>query len=116
MPVVSHEGNAYTLHDTVEDKQVVRHVTELKPFLFDPARVDPRDVARIDRREFLIETIVGHRGDVRYKSTLEFEVKWTGYSDDYNLWVAWKQLLHTAQLREYLTRVGLIKLLPKALR
>jgi hypothetical protein len=24
--------------------------------------------------------------------------------------------LHTAQLREYLTRVGLIKLLPKALR
>ncbi len=116
MPVVSHEGNAYTLHDTVEDKQVVRHVTELKPFLFDPARVDPRDVARIDRREFLIETIVGHRGDVRYKSTLEFEVKWAGYSDDYNLWVAWKQLLHTAQLREYLTRVGLIKLLPKALR
>jgi len=29
MRVVSHEGNAYTLHDTVEDKHVNRHVMEL---------------------------------------------------------------------------------------
>jgi transposase InsO family protein len=116
MLVVSHEGNAYTLHDTVEDKQVARHVTELKPFLFNPTRVDPREVARIDRREFLIETIIGHRGDIRRKSDLEFEVKWTGYSADYNLWLPWNQLMHTAQLREYLARVGLLNLLPKSSR
>jgi hypothetical protein len=58
MLVVSHEGNVYTLHDdTVEDKQVVRHMTELVVF---PVRMDPRDNTRIDRREILTEA-VGHR-------------------------------------------------------
>jgi hypothetical protein len=36
--------------------------------MFNPTRVDPREVARIDRREFLIETIIGHRGDIPPKS------------------------------------------------
>ena len=42
MLVISHEGNTYTLHDTVEDRQVVHHMAEL---VF-PTRMDPHDVVR----------------------------------------------------------------------
>jgi hypothetical protein len=114
--VVSHEGNAYTLHDTVQDRDIVRHVTELKLFRFDPARTNPESVALIDRREFRIETILDHRGDLKYKTSLEFLVRWTGYSADYDLWLPWKEVMYTAQMRTYLESKGLLRLLPKSSR
>jgi len=116
MKVVSHEGNAYTLHDTVEDKHVARHVTELKPFLYDPAHTSPEEVARIDRREFLIERFVAHRGDESRKGTLEFCTRWAGYPEEYDLWLPWSSVLHTEQLRRYLADKGLSRLLPRSLR
>lgn len=116
MRVVSHEGNAYTLHDTVEDKHVNRHVMELKPFLFDPLYTKPEEVARIDRREFLIERIVERRGDVSRKGSLWFRVRWAGYSEAYDLWLPWRSVLHTAQLRQYLDEQGLLRLLPRSAR
>jgi hypothetical protein len=92
-------------------------VTELKHFRFDPAHTDPRTIAQIDKREFVIERIVAHRGDLRRKGTLEFCVRWEGYSEQYDLWLPWKELMHTEQLRTYLLQSDELKrLLPKSLR
>ena len=36
--------------------------TDMKPFVFDSALVDPLDIARRDQMEFFIEKISDHRG------------------------------------------------------
>jgi hypothetical protein len=116
MRVVSSQGNAYTLLDTVQDKAVDRHLSELKIFLYDPEHTDPAQVVQIDRREFAIEAIVDHRGNPRQKSSLEFLVRWVGYSEEYDLWLPWKEVMYTAQIRVYLEEQGLLRLLPKSVR
>lgn len=105
--VLSSTGNNYNLYDSTQDREIQRHVTDLKRFRFDPRITDPVKVAQIDRREFVIESINDHRGDTKKKSTLEFLV------EDYNLWLPWKELMNTVQLRTYLAQKNLLKLLPK---
>lgn len=114
--VASSDGNTYHLYDTVQDRTIERHVTDLKRFLFDPLVTNPSTVAQIDKREFTIDRILDHRGDVKRKSTLEFLVRWEGYSEEWDLWCPWKEVLPTTQLRLYLETKNLLKLLPKTRR
>lgn len=64
--VISNVDNRYTLHDTTADKQFERHVTDLKLYRHDQNGPDPRIVAQIDKREFLNDQIVDHKGNTKY--------------------------------------------------
>jgi hypothetical protein len=61
------------------------HVTDLKPFIFDPLKIDLLDIARRDCLEFFIEEIIAISGNIKKLSTLDFHVKWLGYDDTFNV-------------------------------
>ena len=65
MRVVCHNFAEYTLLDLVTHKEKLYHMTQLKPFHFDPTHVDPTDIARRDYLEFFIEDI---RHERKHKS------------------------------------------------
>ena len=88
----------------------------MKPFLFDPLRVEPLDADRHDYTEFYIENILEHRGDLQRKTSLEFLVKWLGYADEHNSWTSYANLRDTGKLHEYLTSNNLQRLTPKCLQ
>jgi hypothetical protein len=46
--VVKGDNSRYTLYDLVSQKTSVYHVSDMKPFLYDPAITNPVDVARRD--------------------------------------------------------------------
>lgn len=46
------------------------------PFLFNPLRADPFDVARHDYMEFFIVSILELRSDLQIKTSVVFLVKW----------------------------------------
>ena len=48
-------NSRYTLLDLITGKEKDYHVSDMKPFVFDSAIVDPVDVARRDYIEFFIE-------------------------------------------------------------
>jgi transposase InsO family protein len=106
------DANTYILKDVVQDKTIKRHVTNLRPFYFDIQYTNPRDVATIDKCEFVVEKILDHKGDFKAKSTLEFLVKWKGYADEDNSWETWKELMHVTALHEYLRSKNLAKYIP----
>ena len=62
MRVISHNFAEYTLLDLVTHKEKLYHMTQLKPFHFDPTHVDPTDTARRDYLEFFVEDILDMKG------------------------------------------------------
>ena len=53
--VLSNKKGEYTLLNLITQKDVRYHMSQLKPFLFDPLHTDPSDVARRDYLEFFID-------------------------------------------------------------
>ena len=112
--VRSVEGSAYTLTDLVSHKDLNPvHVSRLREFKFDSEHTDPSKVAQTDNLEFEVERILEHSGDVNKRSTLDFLVRWTGYSEEHDLWLPYSELRNNAVLHSYLTEKGLVKLIPK---
>jgi hypothetical protein len=93
----------------ITGKQKPYHVSDLKPYVFDPLNTDPLDIARKDYLEFFIEKILAMSGDIKKVSTLDFHVKWLGYDDAFNLWLPWRDLRKTEILHSYLRRNNLGK-------
>ncbi len=65
----------------ITHKEKIFHISDLKHFLYDPAVSNPLDNARRDNMVFLVESILDHRGDIKRKTDLKFEVSWLGYGD-----------------------------------
>jgi hypothetical protein len=79
------------------------HITDLRPYFFDPDVIDPVIIAQYDRQEFVVERVLDHRGDKRKRSNLEFLIKWKGYDDEnQNSWEPWSGVRNTEKLHEYL--------------
>ena len=49
------------LLDIITGKEKIFHVSDMKPFVFDPAVVDPLDIARRDHMKYFINKILDHR-------------------------------------------------------
>jgi hypothetical protein len=118
MRVVSYVGSDYVLLDLVENKEKSNiHVSRLKQFEYDIATVNPVDIAVTDAGEHHVEAIVSHVwGDPqkKRKSSLDFEVKWTGYDDPGdNDFLPWSSLRLLPVLHEYLRANGMGRLIPK---
>jgi hypothetical protein len=85
----------YLLLDLITGKQKPYHVSDLKPFVFDPLNTNPLNIARREYLEFFIEKILVILGEVKKVSVLDFHVKWLGYDDTFNLWLPRKDLHET---------------------
>ena len=56
MRVVKGLNSRYTFLDLITGKEKDYHVSDMKPFVFDSAIVDPLDIARRDQMEFFMHT------------------------------------------------------------
>ena len=86
MRVVNGLNSKYVLLDLLTGKEKVFHVSDMKPFVFDSAVVDPIDIARREHMEYFIDKILDRRGNIKKRSTLEFHVSWLGYTQESNTW------------------------------
>ena len=113
LQVVGNTGSEYSLLDLITHKVKPYHITDMKPFIFNPLTIDPVDIARKDYLEFFIEKILDVRGDRKKVSTLSFMVKWLGYDDTYNSWEPWKNVKDTDKVHEYLRANNMASYIPK---
>jgi hypothetical protein len=104
--VITHEGTTYTLRDLVTNQRVKKMVFHLRPYHYDPTRINPAEMALKDHvGEYEVESIISHTGKWTNKSSLRFVVKWVGYDepeDDQR----WGDLKHVEQLHDYMRRQG----------
>jgi hypothetical protein len=63
----------------VSGKRITTHIHNLRPFIYDPIRTDPLTVAPHNEQEFIVESILGHRGDRNRRSILQLKRQWSGF-------------------------------------
>ena len=115
--VVNTVGSKYTVQHLVTGKNQDFHVAQLKLFVYDPARVNPEEIAYRDDQSFTVENVLLHRGDTKKNSTLEFLIKWQGYDDSENTWEPWsKDIRENSKVHEYLILNGLKNVIPREFR
>ena len=116
MRVIKGLNSRHTLLDLITGKEKDYHVTDMKPFVFDSALVDPLDIARRDQMEFFIEKISDHRGKLSHRKSLQFFVSWMGYDQSYDSWEPYANLRDSDHLHSYLREKKLTQLIPSKFR
>jgi hypothetical protein len=116
--VISNIGNSYDVMDLTTFKQRTVHLKHLRPFYYDPSKVNPREVANSDRQLFDIYKIHKHKGDFsKGLSKVKFRVEWEGSPDPSTYtWEPWTHLRSTEAVHDYLRAKGLSRYIPKAYR
>ena len=74
MKVIKGSNSRYTLLDLKTGKEKDFHVSDMKPFVFDSAVVDPLDVARRDYMEYFVDKILQHRGNPKKSSSMDLRL------------------------------------------
>ena len=97
-------------------KEMDFHMSDMKPFVFDSAVVDPMDVARRDYMDYFVDKILQHRGNSKKSSSMKFEVSWLNYTPDRYTWETYKNLRQRGSLHVYLAENNLTKLIPPKFR
>jgi hypothetical protein len=113
--VTEQEGNVYTIRNLVTEDMKRVQVHLLKKYEYDPTTTNPLHMAMKEYPEYyVVEKILGHRGDFDHKETLTFEVKWVDYPKKWpTTKEPWHNVRYTEAMREYLTLIGEQKRIPK---
>ena len=110
--VVNAVGSRYTLLDLITNKHVDAHIRQLSPFKYDSFTMDPTRVAARDNEEYVVQEILEHKGNKKYKTSLEFKVRWTGYGPEHDTWEPWRNVRLVDKLHAYLYKHGMKSLIP----
>ena len=103
LKVIAKEGDTYTIRSLITKKDERIHVKELRQFIHnDDEKELYRTALRDHQDHFEIEAILAHRGDARYRTQLEFLVRWRGYDESEDLWLPYSELRDSAALHVYL--------------
>ena len=96
-------NQTYHLLDLLSGKETLAFVDRLKLYYEDP-NYSSAEVAAMDTDSYIVEAIVGHRGDHRKASTLKFKVKWLGYeyANDDTDWIPWSEARKNILIKDYL--------------
>jgi hypothetical protein len=91
------DGSRITIQNLVNTQLTVAHISQLRPFLYDPIYINPVDIARNTGEEFEVESIVQLRGkrgrkNQYLRTDLEVKVHWLGYSDRYDTWEPFSEM------------------------
>ena len=116
MRVIKGLNSRYILLDLITGKEKDYHVSDMKPFVFDSAIVDPLDIARRHQMEFFIEKIPDHRGKLSERKSRQFFVSWMGYDQSYDSWEPFANLRDSTHLHSYSREKNLTQLIPTKFR
>jgi transposase InsO family protein len=111
--VIAVNHDIYKIQDLLNSKIYETHISNLRPFNHDPEHHDPVIVAQHNSQEFVIDEILGHQGDPKRRSTLQFMVRWKGFGPEHDTMEPYSYLRDTEKLHNYLKANNMKTLIPR---
>jgi hypothetical protein len=108
--IIQTKNNVQCEH-IITGQEKIFHAERITPFV--GSVQDAKKAALLDRDEYIITSILAHRGTFQNKRQLQFLVRWDGYDESSDTWEPWHELMHTQPLHNYLHSIGQSKYIPK---
>ena len=102
--VIEQTGNNITCQHTQFDTQHVFHADRIMPYV--GTVQSAKHIGLLDREEYIVKSIVAHRGKWTHLISIELLVHWHGYTSDSDSWEPWTSLRLVKALHEYLQKIG----------
>jgi hypothetical protein len=110
----------YSVTSHVQNKINCVHLQRKTTHEFHSDRVTPflgsldhaRNIALLDREEFLVQEILTHRGQWRTKTSIELLVRWSGYDSTSDSWEPWHEMIKVQLVHDYLIKIGMASKIP----
>jgi Chromo (CHRromatin Organisation MOdifier) domain/Integrase zinc binding domain/Integrase core domain len=105
-PLVIHRrirDDIYEVMDLITEKIYQVHISRIKALNLSPNidRLELLRLAGIDHKEYVVESIINHRGNARDKRNLEFLVRWKGYEPNDDSWEPYDTVKDLMALDDY---------------
>jgi hypothetical protein len=110
----------YEVIEQIKNDITCKHVTSNVTYKLHASRVtlfvgsknDAQSTALLDREEFIVHSVVKHRGNPRKPSSLEFLIRWENYSPEYDTWEPWMEMKKISVVHEYLFNNNMVHIIP----
>jgi hypothetical protein len=105
-PMIIHKKvrkDIYEVLDLISNKISQVHLNRLHKLIVSQ-EATPEEMVRIagvDQNEFLVDSIISHRGNVKKKNHMEFLVRWTGLEPSEDTWEPYAGVKDVAALDVY---------------
>ena len=109
--VIQQTKNDISCKHVVTNVISVLHSSRVTPFI--GTDTDAHTSALLDRDEFIVDSIVTHRGNARKVSSLKFLVRWHNYSSAHDSWEPWAEMKKVAVVHDYLKRNNMSNIIPQ---
>jgi chromodomain-containing protein len=107
MLILEKNNNTYLCQDLLTHTSLEFDVSRLVLWNEKALPFSERERLRIeaalrDREEYVVETIMDHKGSPSKRSTMKFRVRWLGYGESDDSWLPWSEVKDLAALDAYL--------------
>ena len=82
--------NDITCKHVVTNIISVLHSNRVMPFI--GSDTDAQTSALLDRDDFIVDSVITHRGNAKKVSSLEFLIRWSNYSSAHDSWQPWAEM------------------------
>ena len=69
--------------------------------------------ALLDREEYIVDSVVSHRGNPKKVTSLEFLIRWHNYSSEHDTWEPWAEVKKVSVVHNYLHANNMSNIVPR---
>ena len=109
--VIKQTKNDITCRHVITNIVSKLHSSRVTPFVGSSGAASK--VALLDRDEYIVDSVIAHRGDPKKVTTLEFLIRWLNYSSEHDTWEPWAEMKKVSVVHEYLHANQLSNIVPQ---
>ena len=109
--VIKQTKNDITCRHVITNIVSKLHSSRVTPFVGSSDAAT--SAALLDRDEYIIDSVISHRGNPNRVTSLEFLIRWHNYSSEHDTWEPWAEVKKVSVVHNYLHANNMSNIVPR---
>jgi hypothetical protein len=109
--VIEQTKNDITCRHVITNFVSMLHSSRVTPFVGSPDAAT--SAALLDRNEYVVDSVIAHRGNPKKLTTLQFLIRWHNYSSEHDTWEPWAEMKKVSVVHNYLHANNMSNIVPQ---